>query len=76
MSFGTIIFLNGTSSAGKTTLAHGLQEQLTEPYMHVALDQFRDGLPDQYRGLNAPRGSTGDWGVNVTPVTNVDQPSP
>ena len=74
MSFGTIIFLNGTSSAGKTTLAHGLQEQLTEPYMHVALDQFRDGLPDQYRGLNAPRGSTGDCGLNVIPVTNVDQP--
>ncbi|MGB1686483.1 MAG: phosphotransferase-like protein, partial [Pseudomonadales bacterium] len=36
---GTVIFLNGTSSAGKTTLALALQELLPEPYQHVALDQ-------------------------------------
>ena len=74
MSFGTIIFLNGTSSAGKTTLAHSLQERLAQPYMHLALDQFRDGLPNQYRGLNAPVGTTGDCGLNVIPITDVEKP--
>ena len=41
---GTILFLNGTSSAGKTTLSRALQELLDEPYQHIALDQFRDGV--------------------------------
>ena len=71
---GKIIFLNGTSSAGKTTLAHALQERLPEPWLHVALDQFRDGLPARFRGLNAPGGSAGDEGLNVVPVT--DDPRP
>ena len=69
---GRVIFLNGTSSSGKTTLAHALQEQLSEPYIHVALDQFRDGMPDRYRGLNAPRGTTGDLGLNVVPMTDTN----
>lgn len=74
MSFGNIIFLNGTSSAGKTTLAHALQEVLPEPYLHIALDQFRDGLPDKFRGLNAPEGTTGHMGLNVVPVTDQAKP--
>lgn len=68
MNTGTVIFLNGTSSAGKTTLAMALQESLTAPYQHMALDQFRDGLPAKYRGLNAPADSTGHAGLNVVPV--------
>ena len=72
MAGGTIIFLNGTSSAGKTTLAHALQETLPEPYQHVALDQFRDGLPARFRGLNAPAGSEGASGLNVVPVRQAD----
>jgi len=68
MNPGTIIFLNGSSSAGKTTLAHALQDRLTSPYQHVALDQFRDGLPDKFRGLNAPVGTDGSRGLNVVPV--------
>jgi len=66
---GTVIFLNGTSSAGKTTLALALQELMPEPYQHVALDQFRDGMPARYRGLNSPAGTTGQRGLNVVPVT-------
>ena len=65
---GTIIFLNGSSSAGKTTLAHALQNNLISPYQHVALDQFRDGLPDKFRGLNAPAGTEGSRGLNVVPA--------
>ena len=74
MATGKIIFLNGTSSAGKTTLSHALQEILGEPYLHIALDQFRDGLPDKYRGLNSEPGSTGYLGLNVVPNTDCDKP--
>jgi chloramphenicol 3-O phosphotransferase len=70
MSTGTIIFLNGTSSSGKTTLALALQEILPEPYLHIALDQFRDGMPAKYRGLNSPEGTPGAMGLNVVPVMN------
>ena len=68
MATGTVIFLNGSSSAGKTTLAHALQELLPEPWQHMALDQFRDGLPAKYRGLNSPADSAGAQGLNVVPV--------
>lgn len=68
MASETIIFLNGTSSAGKTTLAHALQERLEEPFQHVALDQFRDGLPAKFRGLNAPNGTPGARGLNIVPA--------
>jgi len=64
---GKILFLNGTSSAGKTTLAKALQETLPDCWQHVALDQFRDGLPDKYRGLNAPADTAGAQGLNVIP---------
>jgi chloramphenicol 3-O phosphotransferase len=70
---GSIIFLNGTSSAGKTTLAHALQDKLEQPFQHMALDQFRDGLPAKYRGLNAPAGTTGANGLNVVPVNSGDR---
>lgn len=74
MAAGKIIFLNGTSSAGKTTLAHALQERLAELWIHIALDQFRDGLPPRYRGLNAPPGTAGEQGLNVVPMTDGEQP--
>jgi len=74
MKFGKAIFLNGTSSAGKTSLAHALQEVLSEPYVHVALDQFRDGLPAKFRGLNAAPGTMGYEGLNVVPVTSGEKP--
>ena len=67
MPIGNIIFLNGSSSAGKTTLAIMLQQLLAEPYQHIALDQFRDGMPHRYRGLNSPAGSPGDSGLNIVP---------
>jgi chloramphenicol 3-O phosphotransferase len=72
MASGTIIFLNGTSSAGKTTLAYALQERLEEPFQHVSLDQFRDGLPAKFRGLNAPEGTSGERGLNIVPVKVTD----
>ena len=65
---GRIILLNGSSSSGKTTLALTLQRVLAEPWQHVALDQFRDGMPGKVRGLNSPAGTPGDQGLNIVPI--------
>ncbi|NJN52260.1 MAG: AAA family ATPase [Gammaproteobacteria bacterium] len=73
MQSGKIILLNGSSSAGKTTLAIALQQLLPEPWQHIALDQFRDGLPGRYRGLNSPPGTAGARGLNVVPITLADE---
>ena len=37
---GRIIFLNGASSSGKTTLARGLQFALDEPFWHFSIDHL------------------------------------
>ncbi len=42
MPAGRIIILNGTSSAGKSTLAKALRERLPEPFCHYASDQLAD----------------------------------
>ncbi len=73
MKPGRIILLNGSSSAGKTTLAIALQQLLPDPWQHIALDQFRDGLAGRYRGLNSPPGTPGARGLNVVPVDRGEQ---
>lgn len=45
MSQGTIILLNGTSSAGKSTIAKALQEVMDEPYLHSGPDHFQLAHP-------------------------------
>ena len=45
MKQGKIIFLNGASSSGKSTIARLLQERLEEPFLHMQLDAFIDMLP-------------------------------
>jgi chloramphenicol 3-O phosphotransferase len=40
-----VIFLNGASSSGKSTLARALQCHLDKPYLYVAEDMFFDTLP-------------------------------
>jgi chloramphenicol 3-O phosphotransferase len=42
---GKIIFLNGVSSSGKSTLAKELQKRLTESFLHLQLDDFIHMLP-------------------------------
>ncbi len=69
-----VILLNGSSSSGKTTLAVKLQQILTEPFQHISLDQFRDGMPIRYRGLNSPAGSPGASGINIVPDLSQGEP--
>ncbi|HRQ39673.1 MAG TPA: hypothetical protein PLD25_17330 [Chloroflexota bacterium] len=42
---GNIILLNGTSSAGKSTIAQALQRVMDEPYLHTGVDHFQLALP-------------------------------
>lgn len=40
---GKVILLNGASSAGKSTLALAIQDQIDQPFWHVSIDHLRDG---------------------------------
>lgn len=48
MEPGKIIFLNGASSSGKTSVLNELQDLLTEPYLNAGIDKFLWMLPDRY----------------------------
>ena len=45
MSRGTIILLNGTTSAGKTTIGRALQEVMDDPFLLSGFDHFQSTLP-------------------------------
>lgn len=45
---GHVIFLNGPSSVGKTSIARALQDRLSEPYLHMALDTFLSMFPARF----------------------------
>lgn len=47
----TILFLNGTSSAGKTSLVAALQATLNEPYLTFSADLRKPMLPPFREGL-------------------------
>ena len=48
MQHGTILFINGTSSSGKTSLVHALQDCLDEPFLEAGIDKFIWMLPERY----------------------------
>ncbi|CDR34211.1 GNAT family N-acetyltransferase [Criblamydia sequanensis] len=52
-----IIYLNGPSSSGKTTLAKALQQAFEKPYLHVGIDKIIGWMPEK---LN-------DWTGNSNP---------
>jgi chloramphenicol 3-O phosphotransferase len=69
MTSGRIIYLNGTSSAGKSSLAMALQEILPEPYLHLGIDAMTLMLPDRYRpGQSEGARFTVSVGGGVKPV--------
>ncbi|TDD20776.1 chloramphenicol phosphotransferase [Kribbella turkmenica] len=49
-SLPSIIFLNGASSAGKTTLGRALQASLAEPYLLMGLDTCLAMVPAEWSG--------------------------
>jgi len=54
-----IIYLNGPSSSGKTSLAHALQDYLEAPYLHVGIDRLIGMMPkkiNNWTGENATLG--------------------
>ena len=55
MKNGKIIFLNGTSSSGKTSIAKELQQILEEPYLLVSVDNFISMLPQKYLNGEDPK---------------------
>jgi chloramphenicol 3-O phosphotransferase len=61
---GRIIFLNGASSSGKSTLAKALQGALDEPFLHVSSDHLVDGgiLPQRRE-----HGGPFDWWHQMRP---------
>lgn len=42
-----IIYLNGTSSVGKSTLAKALQQELAEPYLLTGIDNVIEMMPEK-----------------------------
>ena len=59
-----IIYLNGPSSCGKTTLAKALQESLDEPFLHIGIDKVIGMMPSK---LNAWEGSISVPGFSWKP---------
>lgn len=54
-----IIYLNGPSSSGKTTLAKALQQAFEEPFLHVGIDKIIGWMPEKvndWKGGEAPIG--------------------
>jgi chloramphenicol 3-O phosphotransferase len=52
-----IIYLNGPSSSGKTTLAKALQQAFEEPFLHVSVDKIIGWMPEKINDWTGKRGS-------------------
>lgn len=69
--FMQIIYLNGPSSSGKTTLAKALQHLFEEPFLHVGIDKIIGWMPEKindWTGGEAPLGYS--WKKNVDASDN------
>jgi len=54
-----IIYLNGPSSSGKTTLAKALQNCFEEPFLHIGIDKIIGFMPEKlnnWTGEYVPEG--------------------
>ena len=56
-----VIFINGASSSGKTTLAKALQEKLPYNYLHISLDGVIAIMPDKVNTWNTTPTDQGFW---------------
>ena len=48
MSAGKIIFINGTSSSGKSTILHAIQNSQEDVYLECGIDKFIWMMPERY----------------------------
>ncbi|WP_309234835.1 chloramphenicol phosphotransferase [Nocardia sp. XZ_19_385] len=59
---GRVIFLNGTSSSGKTTLARAIQDESESPFLHWGIDTLFAMVPPKWGGgLDGPLSRDGFW---------------
>lgn len=56
-----IIYLNGPSSVGKTTLAKALQDRLEKPYLLIGIDRMIDFMPPK---INNWQGGPAELGLS------------
>lgn len=49
-----VVLLNGTPSAGKTTLARALHETLDHEASYMSLDTFRSAVPARFWSAPSP----------------------
>ena len=64
-----IIYLNGPSSSGKTTLAKALQQAFTEPFLLVGIDKIIGWMPEKindWTGGEAPLGFSWEASADTT----------
>lgn len=64
-----IIYLNGPSSSGKSTLAQALQQELNPPFLHIGIDRVIGMMPDKlnnWEGGEAPEGFSWKQTVDET----------
>jgi len=66
-SMGKIIYLNGPSCSGKTTLAKALQNSFSEPYLHLGLDKIIGFMPQK---INNWEGGAAPLGFSWKPATD------
>lgn len=68
-----IIYINGPSSSGKTTLAKALQEKLAKPFLHLSIDKMIGMMPLKMNCFDNFRETLGFWwkkeGVDSSKVT-------
>jgi len=65
-----IIFLNGCSSSGKTTIAKAIQHLSDKPWLLLGIDTFFHMMPSKYVGF----GEKASEGYNFIPGQDEDEP--
>jgi chloramphenicol 3-O phosphotransferase len=59
---GRVVFLNGTSSAGKTTLARAIQDESDTPFVYWGIDTLFGLVPPNWGGgRDGPLSRDGFW---------------
>ncbi|MGW4365114.1 phosphotransferase-like protein [Nocardia takedensis] len=62
MAHGRVLFLNGTSSSGKTTLARAIQDVSDVPFVHWSIDTLFGLVPPNWGGgRDGPLSRDGFW---------------